>query len=461
VSAASTSLPPGPRDPFMALQVARLLLQRDAYLGDLRRRYGDVFSLRVPGIGNVVVVSEPELIRQVLTGDPTVLEAGEGNEPLAVVLGSRSLLLLDGAEHLSQRKLMLPPFHGANLERYRGLMGQLADEALDAWPVRRPFAMLPRMQALTLEIIMRVVFDIQDRERLAELRPLLRRVLALVTSHQAIPRYVFRRAGGMRTWRAFHRAVAAADEVLLAEIARRRADPELEQRSDIVAMLLRARDEDGRGMGDVALRDQLMTLLMAGHETTATALAWTFERLLRHPDALARLTAEARDGEDDAFAGAVVTEALRARPPIPFIARRLTAPFELGGYVIPPRTRIVPMILTVHHRRDLYPKPGTFQPERFLDARPDTYGWLPFGGGIRRCVGASFAMLEMKVVLHTVLRRGRFEAVSPRSERGMLHAIFFRPTRGGRVVLAERAPARRRAARRSAPEKCPVHSGAP
>jgi len=445
----------------MGLQVARLLLQRDAYLGKLRRRYGDLFSLRVPGIGHVVVVTEPELIRQVLTGDPTVLEAGEGNEPLALVLGSRSLLLLDGAEHLSQRKLMLPPFHGANLERYRELMGQLSEEALDTWPVGRPFALLPRMQALTLEIIMRVVFDIQDSERLEELRPHLRRVLALVTSHQAIPRFVFRRVGGMRSWRAFHRALAAADEVLLAEIARRRADPDLEERSDIVAMLLRARDEDGHGMSDVALRDQLMTLLLAGHETTATALAWTFERLLRNPEPLARLEAEAREGEEDVYAGAVVTEALRTRPPIPFIARRLTRPFELGGYVIPRGTRIVPLILTVHHRRDLYPKAGAFEPERFLGTRPDTYGWLPFGGGIRRCIGASFATLEMKVVLHTVLRRARFEAVTPRPERGMLHAIFFRPTRGGRVVLAERAPARQASRRSSAPERCPAHSATP
>ena len=188
----------------MALQVARLLLQRDRYLGRLRSRYGDMFSLRVPGLGDVVVVTDPELIRLTLTGDPEVLEAGEGNEPLEVVLGDRSLLLLDGAEHLSQRKLLLPPFHGANLARYRELIGELADQALDRMPVGRPFALLPHMQALTLEIIMRVVFDISDRERLEELRPLLRRLLRLVTSHQAIPRYVFRRAGTMRVWRAFH-----------------------------------------------------------------------------------------------------------------------------------------------------------------------------------------------------------------------------------------------------------------
>ena len=424
----------------MALQVARLLLQRDRYLGRLRSRYGDMFSLRVPGLGDVVVVTDPELIRLTLTGDPEVLEAGEGNEPLEVVLGDRSLLLLDGAEHLSQRKLLLPPFHGANLARYRELIGELADQALDRMPVGPPFALLPHMQALTLEIIMRVVFDISDRERLEELRPLLRRLLRLVTSHQAIPRYVFRRAGTMRVWRSFHRVAAEADRVLLAEIARRRADPDLDQRTDILAMLLRARYEDGTGMSDRALRDQLMTLLLAGHETTANALAWTFERLVRSPEALAKLTEEARHGEGDAYAAAVVTEALRVRAPVPFIARRLTRPFELGGYTIPPGTRIVPLILTVHHRGDLYPEPYRFRPERFLDSRPDTYAWLPFGGGIRRCIGASFATLEMKEVLHRLVRRGTFAAPARRGERGMLHAVFFRPARGGRVVLEHREP---------------------
>jgi len=432
-------LPPGPRDPFMGLQVARLLIQRDSYLATLRRRHGDLFSLRVPGIGDVVIVTDPDLVRQVLTGDPAILEAGEGNRPLELVLGRRSLLLLDGAEHLSQRKLLLPPFHGTNLAGYRELIEELADHALDDLPLGQPFALLPHMQALTLEIILRVVFDIQDRERLEELRPRLRRVLALVTSHQVIPRFVLRRFGGMRTWRAFNRAVADADRLLFAEIARRRADPRLEERQDIMALLLRARDEEGNGMSDRALRDQLMTLLMAGHETTATALAWTFERLVRHPEAMARLTEEARAGGTDAYAAAVVTEALRARPPIPFIARRLTAPFELGGYEIPRGVRLVPLVVTVHHRGDLYPQPGAFRPERFLDARPETYEWLPFGGGIRRCIGASFATLEMKQVLHSLLRRGTFSASAQRSERGMLHAIFFRPSRGGRVILERRA----------------------
>jgi cytochrome P450 len=424
----------------MLLQAWRLLVQREAYLPNLRRRYGDMFSLRVPGIGPVVVVTEPELVREVLTGDPQVLEAGEGNAPLGVVLGQRSLLLLDGADHLAQRKLLLPPFHGANLAQYRELIGELTEASMATWPQGRPFALLPRMQALTLEIIMQVVFGIHDRERLEELRPRLQRVLRLVTSFQAIPRYALRHIGGMRSWRAFHRAVADADRVLLAEIARRRADPDLEERTDIMALLLRARDEDGNGMSDEALRDQLMTLLMAGHETTANGLAWAMERLVRTPAALERLTEEAGAGDGDAYAGAVVTEVLRARPPVPFIARRLTRPLELGGYTIPARTRIVPLILAMHHRPDLYPQPAAFRPERWLDERPDTYAWLPFGGGIRRCIGASFATLEMKQVLHTVTRGGTFSAPPGAGvERGMLQAIFFRPDKGGRVVLEGRA----------------------
>jgi cytochrome P450 len=183
-----------------------------------------------------------------------------------------------------------------------------------------------------------------------------------------------------------------------------------------------------------------MTLLLAGHETTANALAWTFERLVRSPDALASLSEEARTGESDAYAGAVVTEALRVRSPVPFIARRLTRSYELGGYTIPPGTRIVPLVLSLHLRGDLYPEPYRFRPERFLDARPDTYAWLPFGGGIRRCIGASFATLEMKEVLHRFVRRGTFAAPARRGERGMLHAIFFRPARGAWVVLTHREP---------------------
>ena len=432
------SLPPGPRGPFV-YHMLRALVGGVPYVARWRERYGDLFTLHVPSIGCVVAVTDPELVKQALTGDPEVLEAGEGNRPLEIAVGPRSLLILDGTEHLSQRKLLLPPFHGAALDQYRDLIGRLADEALDRMPVGKPFGLLPRMQELTLEIIMQVVFGIEDERRLAELRPRLRRLLALATSPQIYPRYALRAVGGMRSWRSYRRAVTEADRLLLDEIARRRADPDLESRTDIVALLLRARTEEGEGMSDAAMRDQLATLVIAGHETTANALSWTFERLVRHPDALERLTEEAAAENGDAYAGAVVQEAMRVRPPVPFVARKLTRSFELDGHVLPAGTRVLPLIILIHDRADLYQDPHAFRPERFLDARPETYGWLPFGGGIRRCIGASFATLEMKEVLHRMVRRGDFAATSKRSERPFMRAIFFSPLRGGRVVLERRA----------------------
>ncbi|HXB66296.1 MAG TPA: cytochrome P450 [Solirubrobacteraceae bacterium] len=448
-----TSLPPGPREPFV-LGVVRMLREGEGRFDVLRRRYGDMFSLRVPSLGNVVALTDPELAKQVLTADPAVLEAGEGNLPLGVVVGGNSLLLLDGAEHLAMRKLLLPQLHGGELERQGESIARLTEEMIERWPLNRPLAAWPQMQELTLEVIMRVVFGIQEESRLTALRPTLRRLLSMVRSRGMYVRYALRDLGGMRRWAGFQRTLADAHRLLDEEIAARRADPELERRGDLLALLLRARDEHGEGLGDAALRDQLMTLLVAGHETTATGLAWALERLTRHPDALRRLTEEAIGGEGDAYANAVALETLRTRPPVPIVARRLSQPYALAGYRLPRGTRIVPLIIAIHRRADLYPDPLAFRPERFLDTRPSTYTWLAFGGGIRRCIGASFAMLEMRTVLQTMARTVRFAAnAERRDEPPDVRAIFYTPRYGARVTIERRRPLLRRFPRQIGPPK--------
>jgi long-chain acyl-CoA synthetase len=435
-----TSLPPGPREPFL-LGALRVMREGESRFETLRERYGDVFTLRVPSLGNVVALTDPELVKQILTADPAVLEAGEGNRPLGIVVGPRSLLLLDGSEHLEQRKLLLPQLHGARLDRYNAPIEELTEQVIDRWPLGQQFPVLPEMQALTLEIIMRVVFGIEEESRLAALRPKLRRLLSLARSREVYVRFLLRGLGGMRTWGRFRRLVAETDQLLMGEIAARRADPQLEQREDTLALLLRARTEDGEGLSDAALRDQLVTLLVAGHETTATGLAWALERLVRHPGAMSHLTDEAHNGDGDDYANAVVLETLRTRPPVPIIARRLTRPYELAGHRLPPGTRIVPLIVAIHRRADLYPPdPLAFRPERFLQARPETYNWLAFGGGIRRCIGASFATLEMKLVLHTMARRLRFAVAERRSEPPDVRAIFYVPRFGAQVSIERRLP---------------------
>jgi cytochrome P450 family 135 len=406
------------------------------------RRYGDCFTVRLASVGTFVFLADPAAIKAVFTGDPSVLRAGEANRPLEPVLGRHSVLLLDGAEHLRQRRLMLPPFHGERLERYGELIAEIADRELDRWPIGRPFPLQPRMQAITLEAILRVVFGIAEGARLAAMRRLLQRLMAASTSPAAMLPWLRRDLGPLSPWARFRRTAAAVDAALFEEIARRRADPALAGREDIFSMLVQARDEDGTPMTNQELRDELVTLLTAGHETTATALAWAFERLTRHPAALDRLAAEARDETDGAYAEAVVKETLRLRPPIPVVARMLAEPVEIQGRVLPAGVRIAPCIYLTHRLPQVYGDPDGFRPERFLEEPPDTYGWLPFGGGVRRCIGASFAMFEMTTVLRTVAARARLRAATGRGEPTRRRAIVLAPGRGGRVVVEERLPRR-------------------
>jgi cytochrome P450 len=431
------ALPPGPSQPPVA-QTINWIVRPGPFMESCLRRYGRLFTVRLAQIGTFVFVAEPAAIKQIFTGDPEELRAGEANEPLEPVLGGRSILLLDGAEHLRQRKLMLPPFHGERLARYGELMAAIADRDLDGWPIGRRFRLQPRLQAITLEVILRVVFGVEDPGRLARLRTLLTGLMNATAKPVAMAPWLRRDLGPWSPWARFMRMLDEVDRALYEEIAARRADPGLAEREDIFSMLVQARDEDGGAMSDRELRDELMTLLVAGHETTATGLAWTFELLFRHPAALERAGAEAREGAGHEYADAVVKETLRLRAPIPLVARRLTVPMRLDGHELPAGTRLAPCIYLTHRLADVYPDPEAFRPERFLDQPADTYSWLPFGGGIRRCLGASFATYEMRVVLQTVLARARLRAASRRPARVTRRAIVLAPSRGVEAVLDER-----------------------
>jgi cytochrome P450 family 135 len=427
-----TQIPPGPRYP-RALQTIGWVARTGPFLERCRQRYGDVFTLRIAHEGTWVMLADPDDVRQVFTGDPRVFHAGEGNAVLRPVLGSHSVLLLDEAPHLAQRKLLLPPFHGERMQRYGDVMREVAEREIDRWPTGTPFQVWPHMQAVTLEVIMRAVFGMEEGARLDRLREVLRQALDWITNGRQLLALGFlgpERVGRMPS---FQRALAPVDEVLLEEIRARRDDPRLDERDDILSLLLQARHEDGSPMSDQELRDELMTLLVAGHETTATSLSWALERMVRTPDTLERLREEALAGEDE-YADAVAKETLRLRPVLPIVVRRLTEPVEIGGYELPAGTTVAPCIYLVHRRADVYPDPYVFRPERFLEQPAGTYTWLPFGGGVRRCIGATFAMFEMKVVLAAIARRVSLSSADPAPERIVRRAITLTPSRGAEVV---------------------------
>jgi cytochrome P450 family 135 len=408
------------------------------FLTSASHRYGDFFTLRFV-FGPVVFVADPHVIKQVFRGDPDVFHAGEANAtPLEPLMGRNSVLLLDGPEHMRQRKLMLPSFHGERMQRYGTLMQEIAEREIERWPVGRPFGLRPRTQAITLEIIMRTVFGIEDADRLARLSERLAAMLDIGMQSRALAAIAIppvRKTIGRGLWKRFLRLRAAADAEIYDEIARRRQATDIEQRDDVLSILLQAHDEDGRPMTDQELRDELMTLLVAGHETTATTLAWAFDLLLRHPTELERLTAEVEAGQDTDYLEAVIKETLRIRPVVPGVIRVLTAATEMNGFQLPAGTRVAPNIYLTHRRPDVYPEPERFRPERFLDGGPDTYSWIPFGGGIRRCLGASFALYEMKIVIPAILQGVQLRAAGPDPERIRRRAITFVPEHDAQVVV--------------------------
>ena len=414
------------------IQAMRVTAQPYGFMVARRRRYGDVFSSRFPIFGRVVYVADPAEIKRVFAGDPATFHAGEANAlALGDALGEHSLLTLDEGRHMSQRKLLLPAFHGESVRRYAEVMAEATAREVDSWPLDRELALRPRMQAITLEVILRAVFGVRDGERMDLMRERTPR-LAETTSVLSWLPFMERDLGGLSPTARFKKALAAVDELIYAEIAERR---ESEPGEDVLSLLLAARHEDGSPMSDVELRDELMTLLTAGHETTATGLSWAFERLMRTPRVMSKLIDSL---DDDEYLDAVVKETLRVRPVIMDVARKLTAPTEIGGYTLPAGTLVLPAIAAVHARPDLYPEPEEFRPERFIDGQPESYAWIPFGGGVRRCIGASFAQVEMRVVLREVLRRVRLRAPSARPERPSVQHVTVVPSRGARAVVTER-----------------------
>jgi cytochrome P450 len=433
-----TTLVPCPPEP-PGVQTARWLLRPIAFMESCRRRYGDVFGVRFLGFASpMVMLSSPDAIQALYSEPRHGLPPGR-TIALMPVMGPRSVLLLEGAEHLARRRLMLPPFHGERMQAYESTVREIAEREIDSWPSGEAFALHPRMQAVTLEVILRAVFGVTDHARRERLRLLLPQLLDR-TSSAALQFKVLlsRRFGRLDPLGELRELTRQIDELLLAEIAERRRDPAAAEREDILSLLVAARFEDGEPMNDGELRDQLVTLLLAGHETTATALAWTIDLLVRHPDALERLAAEAHADAGDAYLRAVIRESLRLRPVVPLAGRRLATELQLDGLTLPAGTDVTPAIWLAHTRADVYPEPYAFRPERFLDGPPTTFGWIPFGGGVRRCLGAAFAELEMRVVLEAMLRRRAIEGTGAPAERVTRRNVTFSPRHGTRVQALSR-----------------------
>ncbi|MBS1889259.1 MAG: cytochrome P450 [Actinobacteria bacterium] len=417
-----------------AIQTAIWSRQAQWMLAQSRRRFGPMFSLEIAYEGTWVVVSDPEVVKQVFTGDPKVFHAGDGNDILRPLLGEHSLLTLDEAAHMSQRKLLLPPFHGRRMEGYAATMREIAAREIESWPTGAPYRLRPRMQAMTLEIILETVFGVHGGARLGELRGALRSFLDLLTHPWMLVPMLTIGPDRIRLYPPFRRRVDRVAALIVGEIAERRAAADLEERDDVLSLLVAARHEDGSPMSDAEIHDELLTLLVAGHETTATALSWAVERLVRHPDKLARLRTEIEAGEE-AYLTATIQETLRVRPVIVGVLRRLTEAVELGGYELPAGVTVVPSIHLVHRDPTIYPEPDRFRPERFLETPPGTYTWIPFGGGVRRCLGAAFAQQEMAIVLCELLARRTIRPADPAAERPFRRAITETPRRNAEVVL--------------------------
>jgi len=428
-----------------ALQTAHWLARPIGFLEANRRRYGDTYGIKLLGFRRTtVLLSDPEHLRALYTGFQHPLAPGRATT-LRPVLGDDSVLLLEGDAHLQRRRLMLPPFHGERMRAYEATVREIAERDMAAWPEGRPFPLHPRMQAITLQVILRAVFGVTDSTRRTELSGLLARLVRGTSSRRAQLRVLRARGGrgGGDPFSRLHEIEREIDALLYAEIAERRNESDPAEREDILSLLVAAEFDDGSRMSDRELRDQLMTLLLAGHETTATALAWAFELLLHNAGPLERLYDELETGDGDAYQRAVVWESLRLRPIVPFAGRRLGADLEAEGLHLPEGTDVTPAIWLTHTRPDLYPEPYEFRPERFLDAPPTTYGWIPFGGGIRRCLGAAFAELEMRVVLETVLLGRDVRPASAKPEVIARRNVTLSPKKGTEVIAgAPRVAAR-------------------
>ena len=428
-----------------------------------RRKFGEVWHARGYVRGGATITSHPDHVRSLFTAPPDQVPTLAAESPLRPVLGPASVLTSNGPRHLRQRKLLLPPFHGEAIERYQEMITQAAQREIAAWPVGRPFALAPRMQAITLDVIMGGIFGIEGVPRRGSVEYALRAAIREVLRSSTLPGAKIAELmniGRTEPVGLTKLALLLPDRFLYAIVAKRRRVEDLDQRRDILSLIMRARTEDGEELSDRELRDELMTLVLAGHETTANQLAWAWERLVRTPEAHELLREAVRSETPDAgdVVEATITEAMRVRPVIPMTGRRVAVPWRLGEYAIPADTAVGISMLLVHHREDLYPEPFAFKPERWLGqkqpddagggqsgeagrrvaAKPGTYEWLPFGGGTRRCLGAALAMAEQRVVLETMARRLDIEAADPTPERPRHRNVTMIPARGGRVIVRSR-----------------------
>jgi cytochrome P450 len=408
-----------------------------------REKFGEVFSPRGYVRGQAAVTCHPDHIRSLFTTPPDKVPTLAAESPLRPVLGPNSVLTSNGPRHLRQRKLLLPPFHGEAIVRYERMIAEAAEREIERWPVGRAISLAPRMQAITLDVIMGGIFGIEGRPKPGTLEHALRTAIRELLRGSTMP------GAKLAEWMNIGRdepfgltwlGLQIPDRCVYAIIRKRRRESDLEHRTDILSLIMRARTEDGDTLTDRELRDELMTLVLAGHETTANQLAWAWERLVRNRESRERLTASVRGEGGDAseVVEATITEAMRVRPVIPVTGRRVAVPWRLGEYGVPAGTPIAASILLLHHREDLYPDPFSFRPERWFGAKPGTYEWIPFGGGTRRCLGAALAMAEQRVVLSKMAERLDLEAVNQKPERPKHRNVTMIPARGGRVVIRAR-----------------------
>jgi cytochrome P450 len=423
------------------LQTLIWTLAPTALLDHCFARRGEAFTLTFSPSGRqLVMISDPAAVKTVLTAPPVLAPSAAGDTPIASVLGPRSVITLTGPEHMRQRKLLLPPFHGERMRAYEDTIAQATARDMATWTLDQPMRLSRHTRSITLEVILRAVFGV-EAERMSGLARAIGELLEPVRTF-AMLRFALSRPSTGRPPGDLGKALDRLDASIYAEIARRRAQSDLGERTDILSLLLQARDEDGQTMTDGELRDELVSLLLAGHETTSTATAWAIERLVRHPHALTRLVAEIDSGDGEDYMQAVIHETLRTRPVVPGVVRLLTEPLTVGEHELPAGTRVVCSIYLTNRNPRIYSDPNEFQPERFLDTPPDTFAWIPFGGGIRRCIGASFAMLEMRVMLRTMLRELHpsvpRRSIWRRGEWNRRRAITLVPAAGARVVWTRR-----------------------
>lgn len=398
-------------------------------------RYGPVISLPVLGFGNVVLVADATLAKQVFTEKPDVLLGGEGVGPAAAIYGRRSMFVQEEPEHLRRRKILIPPLHGQALAEYVPIIEAVTRSAMDTWPVGRPMRILEAARELTLDIIVQVIFGVSEPAAVRRLGRPFEELLDLALSEETPARYALRRVGGLLIWGRLARINRRIDELVMPLIAEARGERE---RTDVLAILANATTEDGDRLSDNVIRADLITLMLAGHETTATTLAWLLNLVLHHPEVLARLRGDIQSGQTE-YTQAVINETLRLRPAAPITGRMTVGRYRLGDYTLDPGTRIVLLLDAINRDPQTYPDPDEFRPERFLGQRPHPYAWVPFGGGIKRCLGASFSMCEMTTMLQTMLRHGDFQPVSERPEAPSSRAapvvvprhgtrVYFNPT---------------------------------